>query len=227
MLYNNLVVLQMILITVHIMDIKFQGYDEDRYDFHHREKKEKRRKLFIKLLFWIISIPVTVTLAILFCSLLIAKTKVTNNSMEPTLSKDDHILINTLSYRIGDPKRFDVIVFEKGDVDHSMYDLKRIYGLPGETIQIKDGLIYINGKEIKDEAGDVETVLGGIAADPVKLGENEYFVLADNRSDSEDSRFAGFGTVKRKNIIGKAWIRTNKFGFVNSKKIKKTEEQTK
>ncbi len=209
------------------MDIKFQGYDEDRYDFHHREKKEKRRKLFIKLLFWIISIPVTVTLAILFCSLLIAKTKMTNKSMETTLSKDDHILINTLSYRIGDPKRFDVIVFEKGDVDHSMYDLKRIYGLPGETIQIKDGLIYINGKEIKDEAGDVETVLGGIAADPVKLGENEYFVLADNRNDSEDSRFAGFGTVKRKNIIGKAWIRTNKFGFVNSMKIKKTEEQTK
>ena len=207
------------------MDIKFQGYDEDRYDFHHREKKEKRRKIIIKLLFWIVSIPITVTLAILFCSLLIAKTSVSNNSMEPLLSKDDHILINTMSYRISDPKRFDVIVFEKGDSEHSMYDLKRIYGLPGETIQIKDGLIYINGKEIKDEAGDVETILGGIAADPVKLGENEYFVLADNRNDSEDSRFAGFGTVKRKNIIGKAWIRTNKFGFINSMKIKKDKEE--
>ena len=209
------------------MDVKFQGYDEDRYDFHHREKKEKRRKIFVKLLFWIVSIPVTIFFATLLCSVLIEKTKVNNNSMEPVLSKDDHILINTLSYRLHDPRRFDVIVYEKGDVDHSIFDIKRIYGLPGETIQIKEGMIYINGKVIKDEAGDVETLLGGIAADPVKLGENEYFVLADNRNDSEDSRFAGFGTVKRKNIIGKAWIRANKFGFVNSMKIKKTEEQTK
>ncbi len=206
------------------MDKKFQGYDEDRYDFHHREKKEKRRKILLKLSFWMISIPLVVTAAMLFCSLLIAKTSVSNNSMEPLLQKDDHILINTLIYRISDPKRFDVIVFEKGDVDHSMYDLKRIYGLPGETIQIKDGMIYINGKEIKDKAGEIETLLGGVAADPVKLGENEYFVLADNRNNAEDSRFAGFGTVKRKSIIGKAWIRTNKFALISSMKVKKEEQ---
>jgi signal peptidase I len=200
----------------HVQDNNFfQGYDEHRYDLEQKEKKETRKKIFLKLLFWIISVPIAICLGIFLCKIMIAKTKVANDSMEPTLSKNDSVIINTLTYRLKDPKRFEVIVFRKGDDEHSLYDIKRIYGMPGETIQIKEGVIFINGKELEDEMKLEEPLLSGVAAEPYKLGDNEYFVLADDRNNAEDSRYSSYGMVKRSSIIGKAWIRTNEFNFIN------------
>ena len=205
------------------MKNRYQGYDEDRYDLDHTEKKIARRKLVFKMLFWIISIPLAVAAGIFLCKILIAKTTVPNNSMNPTLQKGDKIVIDMLSYRISDPKRFDVIVFRHGDEEHDIYDIKRVYALPGETIQISAGKIMINGKEIKDKISADKMDLAGVADMPYKLADDEYFVLAEDRNKAEDSRYMSFGMVKKDDIIGRAWIRTNKLGFVNM--MNKAEEK--
>ena len=192
-----------------------QGYDEDRYDLLHTEKKEKIRHIILKCLFWIISVPLVIMAAFFLCNKMIKKTVMTGSSMAPTLADGDKIIINTLSYRLSSPKRFDVIVIKREDGEHSQVDVKRIYGLPGEEIQIISGEIYINGKVLQEEIAVEPMMLAGIAADPVKLSEGQYFVLADDRNHSEDSRYSGYGLVKKKDIIGKAWIRTNEFGFIN------------
>ena len=207
------------------MNNTFQGYDEDRYDLDHTERKIARRKLILKMLFWIISIPIVAALGVLLCASLIKKTTVPNNSMNPTLSKGDKIIIDILKYRISEPQRFDVIVFESSDEEHDIYDVKRVYGMPGETIRIRDGRIYINGKEIEDEIKADKMELAGVADMPYKLGDDEYFVLADARNEAEDSRYMSFGMVKKDEIIGRAWIRTNKLGFINMMNRKEDQEE--
>lgn len=194
---------------------KFKGYDEDRYDLEHTERKEAIRRGVSRALFWLISVPVVILLAYFICHIGIEKTRVINSSMEPTLSKNDNIIINKFSYMLSSPERFDVIVIDTGDNEHSVYDIKRVYGLPGETIQILNGQILINGKAIEDVVNVKKMELSGIAVTPIKLGENEYFVLADERENSEDSRYLNYGLVKGSNIVGKAFIRTNNFSFVN------------
>ena len=194
---------------------EFQGYDEERYDLLHTERREKTRKLVIKMMFWIISIPVVVLFAALLCLFMIKKTTVSNTSMEPTLKQNDRIVINTLSYKFSSPDRFDVIVIDKTDKEHSFYDIKRVYGLPGETIQIVDNKIYIDGEVVADEVKVEEMELAGTASEPLKLGDDEYFVLADDRNGAEDSRYANYGLIKEEDIVGKAWIRLGEFGFIS------------
>ena len=139
---------------------------------------------------------------------------ISGNSMQPQLSARDVVLMNRITYVTRDPGRFDVVVFKRED---GKKNVKRIIGLPGETVQIKDGLVYINGEALKeDKMGEVS--LAGRAAEPVRLGEKEYFLLGDNRSSSEDSRFPNIGNVKREQILGKVWFRMLpllKLGFVS------------
>ncbi len=194
---------------------EFSGYDESRYDLEQKAKKEARKAFIIKVLFWLLSILVSVLLAFCIVHFGIDKTSVVNSSMEPTLSKGDSIVINKASYIFGEPKRFDVAVVQIGDDEHSLYDVKRIYGLPGEKIQIISGVIYINGEKLNDEVKVEEMELSGVASEEITLGEDEYFVLADDRNNSEDSRYTNYGLIHKNEIIGKAWIRTNKFGIVN------------
>lgn len=194
---------------------EFCGYDENKYDLYQREKKEARKHILLQISFWVISVTIIVTLAYCLIHFCIQKTSIVNSSMEPTLSKDHIIVINTAAYKFNGPDRFDVIVIETGDVEHSVYDVKRVYGIPGEKIQILAGVIYINGKEIKDEVKVDEMELSGIASEEITLGEDEYFVLADDRNNSEDSRYSNYGLIHSSEIVGKAWVRTNKFGFVN------------
>ena len=194
---------------------EFQGYDNERYDMLHAERREKTRKFVIRTMFWLISIPLVMIFAAVLCLVMVKKTTMNNNSMEPTLNINDRIVINTLSYKISSPDRFDVIVIDKSDNEHSYYDIKRIYGLPGETIQIKGSDIYINGKKIEEEIYVEEMELAGTAKEPLKLGSDEYFVLADDRNGSEDSRYSNYGLVKEKDIVGKAWIRLGDFGFIS------------
>lgn len=194
---------------------EFCGYDETRYDLYQREKKEARKAFALKLLFWLLSVFITVGLAFCVIHFGIDKTTVVNASMEPTLSKNDTIIINKAAYKLGEPDRFDVAVIKTGDEEHAIYDVKRIYGLPGEKIQIVGGVIYINGEELKDTVKVEKMELAGLASEEITLGKDEYFVLADDRNNSEDSRYSNYGLVHKSDFIGKAWIRTNKFGFVN------------
>ena len=137
------------------------------------------------------------------------RTEVEGASMENTLHNGDNLIVDKLSYRFHDPERFDIIVFPFQFQDNTSY-IKRIIGLPGETVQIMDdGSIYINGEKLEENYGmeviKPETI--GRAAEPIELGDDEYFVMGDNRNNSSDSRTDMVGNIKRENIIGKAWLR--------------------
>lgn len=137
------------------------------------------------------------------------RTEVEGASMENTLHNGDNLIVDKLSYRFHDPERFDIIVFPFQFQDNTYY-IKRIIGLPGETVQIMDdGSIYINGEKLEENYGmeviKPETI--GRAAEPIELGDDEYFVMGDNRNNSSDSRTDMVGNIKRENIIGKAWFR--------------------
>ena len=140
---------------------------------------------------------------------------VSGNSMSPLLNSDDIVLMNQLKLDLGKPERFDVVVFEREDQKRN---IKRIIGLPGETVQIQDGQVLINGQVLEEKGITMEVdgemvkaqkkiALAGLAENPVVLGADEYFLLGDNRDSSEDSRFANVGNVKESQIIGKVWFR--------------------
>ena len=105
--------------------------------------------------------------------------------------------------------------------------IKRVVGLPGETLQIVDGAVHINGEEIKEKINCEKMLIPGLAKDAITLEEGEYFVLGDNRNNSEDSRFANVGTVVEGEIIGKAWLRLNEFGFVGTMNLRREEGEEK
>ena len=136
-------------------------------------------------------------------------------SMQPTLSDGDNLIVDKLSYRFHDPDRFDIIVFPQED---GRYFIKRIIGLPGENVRIdEDGFIYINGEKLQESYGKEVMLDPGLAKDGIQLGADEYFVLGDNRNNSEDSRYADIGNVKKKYIVGKLWFTISprsKIGFL-------------
>ena len=137
------------------------------------------------------------------------RTEVEGSSMEATLSDGDNLIVDKISYRFRDPERFDIIVFPPGNKENTFF-IKRIIGLPGETIQIDEqGNIYIDGEKLVESYGreiiDPDHI--GLAADPIVLGDDEYFVMGDNRNNSMDSRTEIVGNIKREDIIGRAWVR--------------------
>lgn len=142
----------------------------------------------------------------------IRRTEVDGSSMRNTLSNYDNLLVEKISYRFKDPERFDIITFYPyGREDEEDYYIKRIIGLPGEEIQITGDTIYINGKVLEENYGREPMEDDGIAAEPIKLGKDEYFVLGDNRNHSFDSREEAVGTVKRSEIDGRAIFRLCSF----------------
>ncbi len=137
------------------------------------------------------------------------RTEVDGASMEPTLNNGDNLIVDKISYRFTDPQRFDIIVFPYQH-EKDIYYIKRIIGLPGETVQIDQaGNIYINGEILEENYGKeiIKADRAGIAAEPVVLGKDEYFVMGDNRNNSTDSRTPEVGNIKRENIVGRAWVR--------------------
>ena len=145
------------------------------------------------------------------------RTQVSGSSMETTLSDGDNLLVDKITYRFSEPKRFDIIVFPF-QYDTDTYYIKRIIGMPGETVQIDyDGNIYINGSPLEESYGREVIQNPGRAAEPITLGEDEYFVMGDNRNNSSDSRDPSVGNIHRKDIIGRAWVRIwpfSKFGVL-------------
>ncbi len=145
------------------------------------------------------------------------RTMVIGSSMESMLSDGDNLIVDKLSYRFSEPQRFDIIVFPFRYAEKTYY-IKRIIGLPGETIYIDgNGTIFIDGEELKENYGKEVIKDPGRAYEPITLGEDEYFVLGDNRNNSSDSRDPVVGNIHRDEFIGKAWMRIwplNKIGMI-------------
>ena len=137
------------------------------------------------------------------------RTVVNGHSMDPTLAHGENLIMDKISYHFSDPKRFDIVIFPGPEEEGEQYFIKRVIGLPGETVQIIDGKVYINGEELTDDVYGITDYIEepGIAGEPLTLGEDEYFCLGDNRPVSYDSRYEAVGTVHRSEIIGKVWIR--------------------
>lgn len=137
-------------------------------------------------------------------------TSVEGESMEPTLTDGDSVIIQKMSYYFGDPDRYDVVVFPvsyDAATKQETYYIKRVIGLPGETVQISEGKVLINGSELIDDHYALTDIMDpGEASEPITLASDEYFVLGDNRNMSTDSRSSYVGLVKRRNIIGEAWF---------------------
>lgn len=182
---------------------------------------EKEKKINWKeTVSFILYIVVVFVITYLVITYVGQRTEVIGTSMEYTLSDGDNLIVDKISYRFRDPQRFDIIVFPYQYKEDTYY-IKRIIGLPGETVQIDaNGTIYIDGKELEESYGREVIKDPGIAAEPIKLGEDEYFVLGDNRNASSDSRVTSVGNIKREDIIGRAWLRIypfSRFGFIKHK----------
>ena len=145
----------------------------------------------------------------LMSNYIVERVVVKNHSMEATLDDGDHVLVDKISYILRDPKRFEVIVFKQNGTGEEL--IKRIIGLPGETVVIKNGDIFINGQQIEDYEGLKPPVDAGIASSHITLGPGEYFVLGDNREVSIDSRYEEVGNVTNTRMIGRAIFRIYPF----------------
>ena len=151
-------------------------------------------------------IAVTLVFAALTAVLMFQTVTMQESSMEPTLSVGDRFFMNRVVYKLSSPKRGDIIVFRTNASDDAALHIRRVIGLPGETVQIRDGQIYIDG-ELYDESRDFPEITNpGLAENGVSLKSGEYFVLGDNRNNSEDSRYANIGMVKKRYIVGKIWF---------------------
>lgn len=172
----------------------------------YQKKKRLNTKVVTDIVEMIIGSLAAVFLAFVIVFSIGMRTGVIGDSMEPALFNGQEILINRVIYKLSTPKRNDVVVFLPNGNENSHYYVKRVIGLPGETIQIKDGKVYINGIMLNEDDALDQMIDAGIAQNELTLAADEYFVLGDNRNSSEDSRSGNIGAVKKDNIIGKAWF---------------------
>jgi signal peptidase I len=145
------------------------------------------------------SVVIAVVLAVIIRVFLFQPFYIPSGSMEPTLTEGDRIIVSKINYRLGQPKRWDIIVF-KYPVDPKRDFIKRMTGLPGETVQIQDSTIYIDGNKVEQSFLPVGLRYNDYG--PIKIPEGQYFMMGDNRNNSEDSRV--WGTLPKGNIVGKA-----------------------
>ena len=186
-------------------------------------KKRKHRKKHIRMEqltgigMWIFKIAVVCLLAFVSVWYFGQKVSTVGDSMKPVLQNGDVVLVNRIVYNASRPKRGDIIVFKPKGNENSHYYIKRIIGLPGETVEIIENHVYINGEKLKEDYKTTDINDVGIVSEKMQLASDEYFVLGDDRENSEDSRNADVGNVKRSYIYGKAWFVVSPkkdFGFV-------------
>jgi signal peptidase I len=172
-----------------------------------QEAKEKLEDEKVRgFMRWVFEIVVTLVLAAMVGIMLFQTVTMQESSMEPTIAVGDRFFINRVVYKFSSPKRGDLIVFRTNASDDAALHIRRVIGLPGETIQISGGRILIDGEAYK-EGKDFPMISNpGLASSSITLESGEYFVLGDNRNNSEDSRYADIGMVKKRYIAGKIWF---------------------
>lgn len=188
----------------------------DIVDLDKEKVEEKEFSWVREIISTAVYLLAVVAVTFLFVQFVGQRTHVNGDSMNVTLEDGDNLIVDKLSYRFSEPERYDIIVFPY-QYQEKTYYIKRIIGMPGETVQIIDGMVYIDGEMLDESYGKEVMQYSGVAGDPIELGDDEYFVLGDNRNNSSDSRDPSVGNIKEDQIIGKAFIRIwplNKFGIL-------------
>ncbi len=192
-------------------------FSRNSLDFNRRKKKEVNTALAKEVAAWIIEVIVTVAIAAVIVFFLGIRVQVVGTSMQGTLENGDAVLVNRFVYKLFSPKANDIVVFLPNGNEKSHYYIKRVIAGPGDTVQIIDGKVLVNGEPFQEEIENPAIENALLAEEPILVGEDEYFVLGDNRDNSEDSRYANIGNVKKEHILGKAWFIVSpwkKFGFL-------------
>lgn len=181
------------------------------------KKKEFNTERLREAAGWVVEIALAVAIGILCVYFFGVRIRVVGQSMSPTLAGDETVLVDRFVYKLTDPKPNDLIVFQPNGNKKSHYYVKRVIAVPGDTVQIKEGKVYVNGVPFQERIADPFIDNGLMAEEPIVVGEGEFFVLGDNRANSEDSRYANIGNVKKEHIEGKAWFVASpmdKLGFI-------------
>ena len=176
------------------------------YSFNRYNETNRGRDIVIGIAKWCGQIAIVILLAFLTIQFGVQTLTVRGESLETTYADGDVVLVNKFIYKVSEPKRFDMAAFRTGGED-SHYSIKRVMGVPGDSIIIEDGILKINGEAVEEFPAFSDINYAGLAAEEIVLGENEYFVMGDNCNNSEDSRVASVGNIEKDNMIGKVQFR--------------------
>ena len=169
------------------------------------------------ILNWVFQIAVVLIFGVLVGIAMFQSVTMQESAMEPTLQVGERFFVNRAIYKVSSPTRGDIIVYKTSGSDDAALHIGRVIGLPGETVQISNGSILINGDVYNENKGFPEINNAGLASDGVSLESGKYFILGDNRNNSEDSRYGDIGNINKKYIVGKVWFiisPKDKFGFL-------------
>ena len=182
-----------------------------------RRRKRINMPLLKEIGIWAGEILITMAIAIVLVYFFGYRTNVVEQSMMPTMVEGESVLVNRFTYKLTQPKANDVIAFFPNGNEKSHLYIKRVIAVPGDVVQIRGGSVYVNG-QLFEEVIEVDSIEDAeLAADEILVGEDEFFVLGDNRNNSEDSRYPGIGNIKKEHIVGKVWFALSplkKFGFI-------------
>ena len=179
-----------------------------------RRRKKLNVPLFKEILSWVIECAVVVLIAYTLVTFFGMRTSVVGTAMKDTLDNEEQILVNRFVYSFSSPKQGDIVVFLPNGNQKSHYYVRRVIAGPGDKVWIHDGAVYVNSAMYEETTTVASIDDPGVASEEIKLGTDEYFVLGDNRNNSEDSRLANIGNVKKEYIIGKAWFHFKSIGHM-------------
>lgn len=201
--------------------------------FEEEKKHERRMQILKESIRFIIEAALVIFLAWLIITFALKKVSVIGSSMETTLYNGEDVIVNKTSYLIFSPKRGQTVAFYPEAVegedqanDDTAIRIRRIVGLPGEKILIKDGSLYANGEKIEENYPFEPMYSAGRAVNELQLEEDEYFVLSDSRNDMDDSRNTSFTKVRKKNMIGRVILRLNPFSLIGGPDGKEDGDKT-
>ncbi len=166
------------------------------------EEKKKTSRKKRKALNYMLVVLAAAVLGYAFYAFFFCTVYMSGPSMEGTIQNEDELIMSRFAYLVGDIERYDIVAIKRFG-SNEYYDIKRVIGLPGDTVSLVGGILVVNGQQVDDDIPCKYVDLEGRLNSPVKLGDEEYFVLGDNPANSEDSRFINFGNVQKNEIKGK------------------------
>ncbi|MBR3834241.1 MAG: signal peptidase I [Lachnospiraceae bacterium] len=183
------------------MSILRKKRDDDEF-ISSVKSSDNKEHIFNNLFQWFVVILSGAIFGYALITFVFQTVTVIGPSMNPTLEDGEIVIVNKLAYNISDIDRYDVVAYSLIEED-GYFDIKRVVGMPGETVTIKDGYIYINDKPLQNSPFTEKIITAGLASESIKLGDGEYFVLGDNINNSEDSRYSNVGNISEVEILGK------------------------